>query len=401
MKSGAGTMITTRNCNIRILRKAKTLIAEDARLLVEGITHPFNRHHGIPGSMPRSTRKWLSNLSPQTRARVQILSAATADHIYSKSGIWRNFEKAGAVLCGTILAYPNPGQNMPAYLEYESVTDQGQKYIRRIDTRAYQGLPNIALAFNRAKILVEYTNNTYIEKIYPRGEIVVLNDFPQRTDEYMIPENGEMIGTPGEERYLIRKALAWIGNIVRSSTEKTIRNPHDTIFACHKPDRKFGVLVELPPEEPKKEEPEQTRLCFQPTQEIRLLPEKSEVQEEPEPRELDIQEKARLRRIIGECVMQYFTSMGKLENAALEKTLGKEFVGIAKGNGLMQQELLELVNLAVFTEFESQAFLIDRGMGPGIFTLIPNYLIPRPGLIEIKETSDRICSALGIPPGIG
>ena len=369
--------ITTKNGNIRVLRKAKAATIEDAVLLVEGIRKTGMCRNSGPGAIPRSTLRWLSKLSALSKTRIRIITNATADYLFCQSNMWRNFERLEAVLTSTWLAYPAKGQEMPAILEYHSYLDHSQKLIRRMDTRQYKGMKGMALVFERAKIAREYINGEIIEKIFPRGEIGILDCFPQRSGDYGIPAGGQMLGAIGDSRHILRKSIPWIGNIVRASSLGGIRNPHTSIFACFEPADPFALLIELPPIKPGKKEPEQIAMDF-PAKEGFHGPLPKEEQIKNKPGELGSELRAELRERIGKRVTLYYLDPGQLHvgtPAILE--VGERLANIAQGNGPLANSLREYVR-----ETAGWVFL---------------QLGDRQSIEQFYYTFAKICDALGIP----
>jgi hypothetical protein len=387
----SGLKRKAKDLNVRMFLRRDTATFRGAHALLENINR--NAISNLPRfkGIPPGTCRWLKKLSDEEKARLTMITNAIADVIYCQCKMWKNYRKAGDIVTNTVVAYPAANKSMPAQLEYVSKTNQ-RKSIRVIDTSNFKGLGNVALAFDEHDVEFEQIGVDIVERVIPRGKVVVLNDFPQRSDTYDIDEHSQILGMVGRERYIQRIEGPWIGPIVRSYLGGNCMPPNESIVLYDVPTELFGVLIELLPEEPEKQAPEQLPLVLSEPAVVETV-EEPEVMKEPKPKELDPEAKARLRKKIVEFVVCYSRNLNLGGTPPLFEV--GEFANIAD-NRELQESLREFVGLTVSMEFNNQGFRLERGFEAKLFQQF-TVSGSKPDQVEINRAIDKICRALGIP----
>jgi len=356
-----------------------------ANELVEGIHRetgmsPDTKRMTLQGDrVPKETIEWMLSLSDEEITRVRIATNRTLDCIIVQDKTWPAFKSARHLLSNTIIAFPEAGKPMPKRLMWSEELDPFEDTRHILDTSQFAGM-DAAIVFDDWYIERASAGRIKDDYIYrPRGEVVVLKDFPKASRIYSNKDDPDVICPRGERRFISRfTSEAWFGPIVRSPYK--IRMVNDAIARPfeqegNKTDKMsiytgyslenavFGVLVELAPK----------KNAEKPVQKPKPRPDMPGA----EKLVLDaVAEKAKFLAI--EATRFFILNPDKIEDQSFS---GKELAGplfdIAKNQPVLQDALREEIRTSVF------------------WTYLQTH--PRYTIMEFAKTFYRVCDALGIP----
>jgi hypothetical protein len=287
---------------------------------------------------PNAALRWLASLSPEEIASIRIARNCTLDGIYGGND-WQRLSPGGAILSGTVMAYPAAYSPMPAKIEH------CMGYIRSvIDTSAYAGERSIALAFDDFEVSFSKDGKSEIHIYRPKGPVTVLSQFPQRCEWMAADCDTPVLGLPGGI-YLERAGHGWVGQIFRTHSEVDVMdglpaNEHKarrTIYAKPSLKERFGLVLEAVLSQnaaalPHAKEPAPETVRFVGPMPSSLPPEKEKM----------------LRRIAETLTLAHITMPETLRHDSPPVALvGKEFALIAQGNARLAESIKPLVSMAV------------------------------------------------------
>ena len=391
----------TRERSLQLMKRRNGTCAKDARLLERMLrderdadfglleaqaTQPLSRIRNLQpqradlisnmkNSVPRSAFRWLDSLSPEQIAQIRIATNRSLDAIYGDGDEWKRYAAGGAVMSGTVLAYPNSHEAMPRTLEYEY-----DHVIRIIDTRDYCGERRIAIAFEDYELYFDKDRRgNDIEVFKPIGKVEAVANFPASSD-WMGMGHGSLLGSDGQGRYVQRSKMAWVGDIFRSPStipefDGATRNDERarvTIYARRRNKEMFGLVMEAPAMQKAQEKPMHVI-----DKQLGLF---SRPQNMPPPmrRGFAIRDMPKLKGVIEDRVIFYIREPGMLHAVFTpDQEVGKDFAGIASFDNEIQNSLRETVR-----DIAGWLFLNNA----------PWHTVEQFGI-----TFWKICDALGIP----